>query len=243
MKKIILHLILVMCVAGFTYSGYTLFCIKRQYRKMDRDNKKLIEEVIADPEADYLSRKIDFPTLKSINEDIKGWLYIPDTGIDYPLLKGKSNQTYLRHNYLHQKATAGCLFIEEDCTADFSDDNTIIYGHNMHDGTMFAPLKSYPNKAYFTAHPYAYIYLPDGHVRTYELFSVNIISATSDLYSPTIDYRNYLAQVIRTSSYHIDVNDEKKAHLIMLSTCYAHNSPSRYVVWGRQVKNETVKEV
>ena len=89
--KIIRRILLVICLAVFLYSAGNLAKIGYKYHKLDSDNKKLQEEVVTEVKQDSpLDRKIDFNQLKSINEDIVGWIYIPNTNIDYALLKGKT---------------------------------------------------------------------------------------------------------------------------------------------------------
>lgn len=98
--KIIRRILLVICLAVFLYSAGNLAKIGYKYHKLDSDNKKLQEEVVTEVKQDSpLDRKIDFNQLKSINEDIVGWIYIPNTNIDYALLKGKTNDTYIHTNY------------------------------------------------------------------------------------------------------------------------------------------------
>lgn len=88
--KIIRRILLVVCLAVFLYSAGNLANIGYKYHKVNSDNKKLQEEVVTEVKQDSpLDRKVDFNQLKSINEDIVGWIYIPNTNIDYALLKGK----------------------------------------------------------------------------------------------------------------------------------------------------------
>lgn len=142
--KIIRRILLVVCLAVFLYSAGNLLNIGYKYHKLDSDNNKLQEKVVTEVKQDSpLDRKIDFNQLKSINEDIIGWIYIPNTNIDYALLKGKTNDTYIHTNYEKKYSFGGSIFLDEDNNASLTDSNTIIYGHNMKNGAMFANIKKF----------------------------------------------------------------------------------------------------
>ena len=127
--KIIRRILLVVCLAVFLYSAGNLLNIGYKYHKLDSDNNKLQEKVVTEVKQDSpLDRKIDFNQLKSINEDIIGWIYIPNTNIDYALLKGKTNDTYIHTNYEKKYSFGGSIFLDEDNNASLTDSNTIIYG-------------------------------------------------------------------------------------------------------------------
>jgi len=89
--------------------------------------------------------QIDFDALKAINPDIVGWLYCAGTPINYPLVQGSDNDYYLHHLYNRKPNKSGCLFIDFANVPDFTDHNTVIYGHNMKSGAMFAVLEKYKN--------------------------------------------------------------------------------------------------
>ncbi|EGP9899719.1 class B sortase, partial [Listeria monocytogenes] len=90
--------------------------------------------------------------LQKLNKDMVGWLTIADTEIDYPILQSTDNDYYLHHNYKNEKARAGSIFKDYRNTNEFLDKNTIIYGHNMKDGSMFADLRKYLDKDFLAAH-------------------------------------------------------------------------------------------
>lgn len=245
MKEIIRKVLLVVCVCVFAYSVFQLGTIFYEYYRTEKDSEELIESYIDDSaqEAteDPLNRVVDFKSLISRNKDVIGWLYIPDTKIDEPILKGATNDSYLRTDIDHKVKTAGQIFIDEINSKDFKDDNTIIYGHNMKNGTRFHDLRYYVEKEFYEQHPTVYIYLPDGSVNVYQIFSANIINAQSDFYSKGINYIQFVKNAQKSAKQKSDVSQEQQS-LILLSTCYAHNSDSRYVVFARLDKNVKIGE-
>ena len=158
---------------------------------------------------------------------------------DEPILKGENNDTYLYTDLYMKSNTAGNVFIDEINSRDFSDDNTIIYGHNMKNGSRFHDLRYFVEKDYFNEHQDIYIYLPDGSVYVYQAVASTVIAATSDLYQKGIDYDSYMNQVKSEASVYQNVSDEQ-VNMIMLSTCYS-GTENRYVVYGQlreKVKSE-----
>lgn len=250
-KKWIARIIFIVALCVFLYSGFNLGYTYYKYYKVNKDNKELREKVVkithkqrqvkkkgkVGYDANALKRSIDFKKLKSINNDIIGWIYIPHTAIDYAILKGANNDTYLHHNYYRQYSFAGCIFMDTINKKDFSDDNTILYGHNMKNGSMFAGLKQYTTQSYMDSHPYIYVYLPDGSLSIYDIFSTNIYQADSKMYSKGNDYQQYMAKILSTSLAREDVDTKNKTNLLMLSTCSAAHSVRRNVVYGRFDQN------
>ena len=227
--KIIRRILLVVCLAVFLYSAGNLLNIGYKYHKLDSDNNKLQEKVVTEVKQDSpLDRKIDFNQLKSINEDIIGWIYIPNTNIDYALLKGKTNDTYIHTNYEKKYSFGGSIFLDEDNNASLTDSNTIIYGHNMKNGAMFANIKKFADHDYFINHPKVYIY---------SVYSTKIIDATSDYYLKDIDYANYVANAKSSAKQSRDVDTQNGAPLLLLSTCYAPDTTTRSVLFARLEKN------
>ncbi|MCD8027169.1 MAG: class B sortase, partial [Erysipelotrichaceae bacterium] len=158
LKEWIRRILLVVCVCVFCYSIYQLLQIYLNYKKIEDQTDSLIEEYVETEDDDPLTRVIDFDTLLERNEDVIGWIYIPDTEVDEPILKGENNDTYLRTSIDHEYLTAGCIFVEETNNGDFSDDNTIIYGHSMNNGSRFYDITKYDDTDYYNEHNTVYIY-------------------------------------------------------------------------------------
>lgn len=251
MKKIIVRIVFIVALCVFVYSGFNLGSVYYKYWKVNKDNKDLAQKVIthakkpkkvqkkyvrkrhiAGMDQNALKRTIDFKQLKSINSDIIGWIYIPHTVVDYAVLKGQDNNTYLHHNYYKKYSFAGCIFMDQMNKADFTDDNTILYGHNMKNGSMFATLKQYMSQSYMDKHPYIYVYRPDGSLNVYSVFSTNIFKAVSHMYAKGNPYESYVKKILSTSLAKEDV-EMKAAPLLMCSTCSGANSENRNVVYGR----------
>lgn len=111
-------------------------------------------------EEPYVS-PIDFAALAGINSDIVGWIRIPDTAIDYPIVQCEDNDKYLTTGFEGETNRAGAIFLDFESDSDFRGRNSVIYGHNMKNGTMFKDIVKYKDKDYFEAHRTILLYTPE----------------------------------------------------------------------------------
>ena len=113
----------------------------------------------------------DFAGLYEKNPDIYAWLYVPDTSINYPVVQREGDANYyLRRDIYEDDSTAGSIFTQYYNSKDWTDNLTVIYGHNMHDGSMFASLHNFEDSVFFEEHPYIYIYTPQ-YTLVYQVFA------------------------------------------------------------------------
>ena len=180
--------------------------------------------------------KLDLEALREINPDVVGWIRIPDTVIDYPLMQGKDNDYYLNRTWDEQKNEVGSIFLEHVNRSDFTDYNTILYGHNMIDGSMFASLRRYQKQTYWEEHPYVYIRSDQGVYR-YEIFSSYLADVESNTYSlgfPSQETtERFLDWLIGNSAICTGVTPEPTDRILTLSTCSGKGHTTRWVVHAR----------
>lgn len=237
MKDKLRKFILFVCVCVFAYSAFQLGKIFYDYYMIEKETTEIVTTYVTEEkdDDDPINRVVDFEKLKERNKDVIGWLYIPDTKIDEPILKGENNNSYLYTDIDKKSNKAGSVFIDEINKTDFNDDNTIIYGHNMKNGSRFHDIRYYVEQDYSDAHHTVYIYLPDGSVNVYDAYASAIIEADSDLYQKGINYKKYTQSVIDQSKVKGEVSAEQKP-LIMLSTCY-NGTDNRYVLFAQFKEN------
>lgn len=133
------------------------------------------EETSVDSTKEYQAT-VDIAALQKTNPDIFAWISIPDTDIDYPIVQHPTDDSYyLKHGANGMYSTYGCPFIELSDSQTFLEFNTIIYGHNMNDGSMFAPLHDYEDKDFYDEHREIFIYTAD-HTFKYEVFAAVMYS-------------------------------------------------------------------
>ena len=170
--------------------------------------------------------------------DAIGWIYGPNTPIDYGIVEAKDNDYYLHRFYDGSYSAGGSLFADCNGARDFSDQNTIIYGHHMNDGTKFASIMGYREVGYYEKHPVLYISTPSMNYRV-EVFSAYLTDADSDTYTFRFDnsssYAAWLQRMLKQSDFKTDVKLTTNDRVVTLSTCSYEYTDARYVVLGKLV--------
>lgn len=198
-------------------------------------------------ELDVSERKIDFASMQAdVNEDIYAWIYVPGTKVDYPILqRSGNNDFYLDHDLNGKKASCGSIYTENYNKKDFNDNHTVVYGHNMKNGSMFKSLRNYDDKDFFEENKYIYVYT-ESDTRVYEIFGAYEYTDEHLLLNYKTDnaggFQKYLDMVKKQpdASGHFNreltVNSSDK--IITLSTCISGKDGSRYLVQGKLIAVE-----
>ena len=121
--------------------------------------QKLVVQETVSQGADPMERTIDFAALQRINPEIVGWLYVPQIGVDSPILTGQTDTEYLTKDFEGAYSPLGSIFTFAG--ARFSDSQVYLFAHNMASGQMFGSLKQFTNDAFLAANPEAYLYTPE----------------------------------------------------------------------------------
>lgn len=205
-------------------------------KEVDQGKKKKSQEH-KDEKQEYIS-PVDFGELQKTNADIYAWIEIPDTKINYPVVqKTDDDSYYLNHTIEGNKGYPGAIYTESLNAKDFSDYNTVIYGHNMNDGSMFKGLHSYEDIQYLQEHPYIYIYTPNEKI-TYRIFAAVVYSNIHILnsYDFTDAYQRqlYLESVFASRDMRNSVDESvqvgTESKILTLSTCIGKEASKRFIM-------------
>ena len=194
-----------------------------------------------EPTPEPVDIPIDFEYLQSINSDIIGWVMVEGTDIDYAVLYDE-NEYYLNHNFRGDYSYSGSIFMQQYNSDDFSDFNTVLYGHNMGSGTMFAQLHRFEKESFFDEHDTIIIYKPS-YKLTYRIFAAyradNRNIMTNFAFDTKEDREAYIEHIFnhRYYNYDYDVPVAESDRIITLSTCIG-NPDYRYLVQGVLVSEE-----
>ena len=168
--------------------------------------------------------QMDFNELKKINKNVKAWLVVNGTNINYPVVQTKDNSYYLNHSFNNKYNTSGWPFIDYENNLESLDKNTIIYAHNRLNGDMFGTLSFTQKKSYFNDPSKHYINLTiNEHHYVFKVFSVYNITAEN--YYRTInfnsneEYLTFLNTLKERSIYNFGVDLKEDDKIITLSTC------------------------
>lgn len=188
---------------------------------------------VPDPVAEALA-ELDLAALRAVNPDVAGWIYIPGTDISYPVLQGPDNDYYLRHTWERKWNGGGSIFLDWRCSPDFEGYHTVVYGHRMNNGSMFAQLHSFADQDFLQEHPSVYV-ADAARVRRYDIFAVWEPSVTSPVYSAdlsTPEARREFVELCLSSSQAEagEVSPGPEDKLLTLSTCTSHGHATRWVV-------------
>lgn len=181
---------------------------------------------------------INFDSLGEISGNIRAWLYLPDTVINYPVAQAENNSYYLYHLADGSRNANGCLFIDCKNRDDFSDPNTIIYGHHMNSGKMFASLVKYADQSYFEEHPVFFLATEQGKYRL-EIFSAYTTTYDSPAYTLKFatekEHADWLQEIREKSAIHKPVAVTENDRIVTLSTCAYSFHNARFVVHAKLV--------
>ena len=258
MKKKLRWLLGVVLTIALIWSGYRMIALLTEYTQTEAARQQAIAHTIAIPKeecpaaADKTPEQIeaesnktalptemppivvDFEALHEINPEIVGWLYCADTLINYPVAHTDNNTYYLNHLYNGEKNRSGTLFVDCACSPDFSDRSTVIYGHNMKSGTMFASIVKYRSQEYYEAHPVMYLLTPTGNYRLY-IFSGYVADAGSQRFFSLKEddgFAAYLEEIKQRSDFAADIEVTPQDNIITLSTCTYEYDDARYLLFA-----------
>ena len=220
--NIVLTLIIVIC-------AYKIIHQLKEYNDADKVYNLIREEK---EESDNLFEK---------NIDYRGWIKIDNTNINYPILQGQDNEEYLYKDINNEYIVSGSIFMNY-LNNGFDDQNTVLFGHNMKNGTMFANLKKYKEEDFFYNNNYIEIELSNGQYLKYKVFSV-YITDINDNYTKTSfedkdEYKEFLERIKNKSIYKSDISVNENDKIITLSTCSYEFDDARLVVTGMLIDKE-----
>ena len=230
MKKIRIIIAVLFLVAA----GVLLYLAYSQMKVYDEGNQEyedLKEDV--DVKGNGKEFSLDWEALWKKNKDIIAWIRM-DSGADYPILYCGNNTYYLHKGPDREYNINGSIFMNGDNHKDWSDPNTVIYGHNMNNGSMFGSNRKYKEADYLKKHPTFEIYRPDGKY-TYRIFSVLVAYDATYPYTVQFDtkeeYQNYLNKVKGDGLYNTKVMIPDLRKIVTLSTCTS-NGHKRLLIQG-----------
>ena len=191
---------------------------------------------------------VDWVALKEVNEDIIGWVYFTGLSqISYPILQADNNEYYVHRTYDLSSDTskAGCIFMDYRMADDFSSPYSIIYGHNVRDGSMLSDLVLLKDQNLYDDEPYFWILTPDGNYR-YQIFSIFQCHRSADVFQRSFDgwgenFSKWQSELKLRNSMQGDVKLKEHGHVIVFSTCVP-NSFDRTIVCGTYIDGDPVPD-
>jgi sortase B len=252
-------LLIVILLGVFIYSSYEVISYlydtyksKVTYDEIRRQFEEQLEQeeddFIAVPPLDPTETMPAEPTepvvmsrykpLLEINQDVVGWVSVPDTVINYPVVQAEDNDYYLRRDIHGERATAGTIFMDYRSDARANGRNTILYGHHMRNGTMFKDLVKYKNEEFFQNNPIVRFDTLYEEIE-WEVFSAYVTHAgfpyIQTVFASDEEYLEFLSKIKSQSIFHKDMELTSEDRILTLSTCTYEYDDARFVVHARRI--------
>lgn len=236
-RNIFYNIIIVILIGVIAYCGYHIGTSLYKYHKGTVAYEKIAD--MAGASDDKIN--IDWDKLLAQNGDIKAWIYSKGTAINYPIVQGKDNSQYLRHLIDGKWDMKGTLFFDADCSEPLERFNTILYGHNMLDGSMFSSIVDYRNKdGFYEKHKMMQIFTPK---KDYDLQIIGAVKIMADNpmyeinFSSDEEKQSYINWIYEHNEIPGNPTKDIKVtpddRLVMMSTCTNQAEDERIVVWGK----------
>ncbi len=257
-KRVLLLGLTLSCLAGAVFCGWNFYqemkprVLAEQVYNQIRERAFRESAAVMDGDKDitavntYTRKRPDFETLLQWNPDIAGWLWSPETDIDYPVVQGADNDYYLNHTADGVTSIIGSIFMESQNRKEFQEDVTILYGHHIRGGRMFSSLSGYKTQSYYEEHPVLYLYTPDQDYRV-DLFAGEILDGQNGtfpfMFERTDEREEWLKELLVSSTFKSSVTVEEHERILALCTCSYEYNNARYAVYGvlrdmEEVQNE-----
>lgn len=221
--KLPLKILLLICICIFLYSLYNII----YWLKSNNDLKVLEEGVLTEvveeieEENGEIVKTIDFDKLTQINKDVIGWISIANTGIDYPILQTNNNEYYLKRDLYKKSSSCGSIYLDCNTNSDFSEQNTVIYGHHLKSGGMFTELDKIYNGE-LGSEVFIQIYTLDNSYK-YQVISSYIAKPSLEIVKKNFkdnQRQQYLKNAINKSKIEFNKPENMENNILTLVTCH-----------------------
>jgi len=232
MNSIVNFAVLFVLLLLFLFGGYSLWDSNQVYKAADSSLHSMYKPTYEDT--------VSFEELQKTNKDIFGWLTVYGTNIDYPLVQGEKNSTYLNKDIRGNYSVSGSLFLDYRNSPHFTDFNSVIYGHHMDKNVMFGEIEYFADKAFFDEHQYGNLYY-DGEEHGIEFFAFLETDAyDTSVYAVPVQESlswQYLDNLVNKAKNTRNIGVTGDDKIIILSTCSAESTNGRHILVGR-ISNE-----
>ena len=222
-------LVLTAILLALAFAGYALWDSEQIHSQADKSMYTAYKPTVE-------NEGKTFNELRQINDEVIAWLNIFDTNIDYPVTQGTNNMKYVTTNAEGRYSLSGSIFLDYRNSSDFSDFNSIIYGHNMDKKTMFGEVGYFEDKKYFDSHGYGNLYF-DATDHGIEFFAfIHTDAYNSSIFWPNVpeDMRQVYLNGLLEEALHVrDIGVSTEDNIVLLATCSPSTTNGRDILVGR----------
>ncbi len=226
--------VIVLCIAG-AYSVYALWDNNQVYEEAENVMSEMqqFKPEISEEDDEVV---VSFADLKAINRDVCAWVILDNTNVNYPVLQGDTNLTYINTDIYGEFALAGSIYLDSRNSGDFSDTYSLLYGHHMEGGRMFGDLDKYKKEGFLDENRTGMIMTPDA-VYSLEVYACIVVPASDKvLFNPKLKAGEIESLLKYTEKKALFYDKEtaskirelgKKAHILAFSTCSSEFTDAR----------------
>lgn len=243
-RKAVRLVLILLIIAALCVIGYCGWYIYQYYmgEKLGEEIRGSWTDVTIDTNAEKINIPVDFEELWGINKEIYAWISIPDTEVSYPIVQSaEDNNFYVRRSEAGVYYSGGCIYTENYNSKDFTDPLTVVYGHNLRSGRMFAEVNNFSDAKFFSEHKYIYVFLPD-RALVYEIFAstpyINRHLLSNEDMNDPVELEKFFDGIMKTLDTRANFRDGieldfENDRFIALSTCLQGDNTQRYLVFGK----------
>ncbi|MGM9941841.1 MAG: class B sortase [Bulleidia sp.] len=247
--RIVTDIILVIALGAACFSGWKLYQGLSTYNQSKSSYDTLRDAAVKKPEVSQPDSSqeqesddtlvIDHAAMAAINPDYVGWIHMKNSDISYPMVQGTDNEYYLNHLYTKEENYVGSVFLDCNSSRDFTDRNTVIYAHNVKNGTMFMEIARFEDPSWYADHDVLEIYTASQNYRLYPV--AGILTTGSDNYvsyafESDEAYMNYVNRFVSNSTFQSNQTVTPQDQTVLLSTCSYSLTDGRYALLCRVEK-------
>lgn len=232
MKRAVRKILLLVCVLALIFSALKLYSYWSENRESEKLNDEIAASFVVEDESSMIPITVDFEQLEQECGDVVGWLYCEGTVINYPVVQAEDNNYYLRRMLDGSYNANGTLFMDCKNDPNMGSLNTIIYGHHMRSGAMFAVLDKFSEQEFYEEHPVLWFLTEQ---RAYRLDVIATFVTPSDsesykMFDTPEELAAYLPQALSKSKLSTNADTENVTQIMTLSTCAYEYEKARTVV-------------
>lgn len=240
MKRAARIILLLVCIIALIFSALKLYSYWSENRESEKLNEQTAEKFVAEEEGSQIPITVDFAQLKQQCSDVVGWLYCEGTVINYPVVQAQDNDYYLRRMLDGSYNSNGTLFMDCKNDPNMGSLNTVIYGHHMRSGAMFAVLDRFSEQEFYEEHPVMW-FLTEQRAYRIDLIATFITPSDSESYKMFDEHDElaaYLSEALGKSKFETNADKQDISQIMTLSTCAYEYEKSRTVVIGSVIPVE-----
>lgn len=229
MDSAVNFMVLLLTLIMFLYGCYALWDSNQIYQEADASEYEKYKPSGED--------SLSFEELKNLNPDVIGWISVYGTKIDYPIVQADNNEKYVNTNIKGEYSLSGSIFLDYHNKKDFTDFNSILYGHHMEQSAMFGNIGKFNDNDYFNSRKYGNLYV-NGINYGVEFFAFLLVDAYgSEIYAPGIEgdevRQVYLDKLLAMATNKRDIGVGIRDRIVLLSTCTSDITNGRQILVGR----------